>query len=711
MSSSCGTEQSLDQIRFCASCNKPEPSGDLKHKACSRCKKIWYCGGICQRNHWKEHKKSCGEQLEGSSSLPTPAAAPAATAPLSIGGSLDPRVLAPWAHVHKPQQARNREGPIEDDFAGMGREAEQLFRSQLAPQLELLRARSAPSDDDNGALYQAFERSMPPSVKCALLKNEDSQHVSLTPEAQWLYTAMHAWATSYTQQAPGVNYRCRFAFQDRGLTEFLLVDVHAVLRCPEDGTVPHWGGHNAATEGLATWRVKHGGCSEAEAFRKGAWAQGRAVRVVGLTSRPGLNGRQGVVTHVNFDTMRYCVEIAGGEEEGGSSGGGGSFNLKQSNVRSADDFHEFDCDAPLVLVRYLHSAKPAASFDAQLAPFEHRSPSFRDGWLSAECVAAGNDGFKPMWAESAGDVRAGLAELERHEALLSANYLAHFQGLSPYHRPATGGRANGDHTGNLHPHFRPSFLVPPRHVPDRNKLAKQAARCANSLCAAEEDADSTGGRFTKCSQCLSALYCSKHCQKTHWKSHKAVCGKSAQELEVSIAAAELGRESFVFAIDCCPDHLRQYPPGWQRLEAQGEMLRRLEESGEDMYGCDGNLNFGSFAEMKKINVKDDVAMPRNVYGDGEFVVKVQVPTDANQDGSGHTKGPAQQAVRCMVYDRRKTFGNQYFGLDNGPKLRAFKLVKANAQTAGLKAYFMARRQGTNIRVYVDRVLPPPAQPW
>jgi len=552
---------------------------------------------------------------------------------------------------------------------------------------------------------------MPPSVKCALLKNEDSQHVSLTPEAQWLYTAMHAWATSYTQQAPGVNYRCRFAFQDRGLTEFLLVDVHAVLRCPEDGTVPHWGGHNAATEGLATWRVKHGGCSEAEAFRKGAWAQGRAVRVVGLTSRPGLNGRQGVVTHVNFDTMRYCVEIAGGEEEGGSSGGGGSFNLKQSNVRPADDFHEFDCDAPLVLVRYLHSAKPAASFDAQLAPFEHRSPSFRDGWLSAECVAAGNDGFKPMWAESAGDVRAGLAELERHEALLSANYLAHFQGLSPYHRPATGGRANGDHTGNLHPHFRPSFLVPPRHVPDRNKLAKQAARCANSLCAAEEDADSTGGRFTKCSQCLSALYCSKHCQKTHWKAHKAVCGKSAQELEVSIAAAELGRESFVFAIDCCPDHLRQYPPGWQRLEAQGEMLRRLEESGEDMYGCDGNLNFGSFAEMKKINVKDDVAMPRNVYGDGEFVVKVQVPTDANQDGSGHTKGPAQQAVRCMVYDRRKTFGNQYFGLDNGPKLRAFKLVKANAQTAGLKAYFMARRQGTNIRVYVDRVLPPPAQPW
>mmetsp|Transcript_4089 Transcript_4089/g.9504 ORF Transcript_4089/g.9504 Transcript_4089/m.9504 type:complete len:269 (-) Transcript_4089:87-893(-) len=27
--------------------------------SCSRCKKVWYCGRICQREHWKEHKPQC----------------------------------------------------------------------------------------------------------------------------------------------------------------------------------------------------------------------------------------------------------------------------------------------------------------------------------------------------------------------------------------------------------------------------------------------------------------------------------------------------------------------------------------------------------------------------------------------------------------------------------------------------------------------------
>jgi hypothetical protein len=66
----------------------------------------------------------------------------------------------------------------------------------------------------------------------------------------------------------------------------------------------------------------------------------------------------------------------------------------------------------------------------------------------------------------------------------------------------------------------------------------------------------------------------------------------------------------------------------------------------------------------------------------------------------------------MVYDQRKTFGDQYFdGCENEARRRAFQLVKANGQAKGLKAYFLARRQGTNIRIYTDRVLPPPVPPW
>ena len=38
-------------------------------------------------------------------------------------------------------------------------------------------------------------------------------------------------------------------------------------------------------------------------------------------------------------------------------------------------------------------------------------------------------------------------------------------------------------------------------------------------CAACGSADAT----LRCSACKAARYCSKECQKAHWKGHKAVC--------------------------------------------------------------------------------------------------------------------------------------------------------------------------------------------
>jgi radical SAM protein with 4Fe4S-binding SPASM domain len=32
-----------------------------KMKKCSRCEYARYCGKQCARDHWKEHKKTCGK--------------------------------------------------------------------------------------------------------------------------------------------------------------------------------------------------------------------------------------------------------------------------------------------------------------------------------------------------------------------------------------------------------------------------------------------------------------------------------------------------------------------------------------------------------------------------------------------------------------------------------------------------------------------------
>ncbi|KZS89758.1 hypothetical protein SISNIDRAFT_458432 [Sistotremastrum niveocremeum HHB9708] len=42
------------RIALCATCGTPH-----ELKACSRCRKIWYCGAEHQKQHWKAHKRNC----------------------------------------------------------------------------------------------------------------------------------------------------------------------------------------------------------------------------------------------------------------------------------------------------------------------------------------------------------------------------------------------------------------------------------------------------------------------------------------------------------------------------------------------------------------------------------------------------------------------------------------------------------------------------
>ncbi|KAF7723765.1 hypothetical protein EC973_001678 [Apophysomyces ossiformis] len=65
------------------------------------------------------------------------------------------------------------------------------------------------------------------------------------------------------------------------------------------------------------------------------------------------------------------------------------------------------------------------------------------------------------------------------------------------------------------------------------QLAKEAApekvrhkQCGNTFC---EKMEQKEGDFKRCSQCMRVSYCSRECQKEHWKSgHKVVCSKPTQ---------------------------------------------------------------------------------------------------------------------------------------------------------------------------------------
>lgn len=657
-------------VRSCASCGTAER--DEKHKACARCKKNFYCGVPCQKAHWAAHKSVC--------SLPKACArvklvcAPEAQIHLGCGHNgvtehgVDPRNLAKWAHVAKPQRPKQafRTDRLEAMLLGMSAEVQPMMRAQLA----LLVDKGAPTGTDYGAVFDAFDSAMPSALRAALIKNgtECTSGVSLPPEAQWLYSLLHTWSLCYKK---GEGFKGgRIIYQDRDLKELLIVDVKSVLTCPEGGSVPHWS------------HPEH-----PEDFKCGA-----KVVVGGLASRPDLNGAHGTVKALNPVSMRYDVHI-----DAGNGADGISLSLKHANLRDRENTGSgpYSCDAPFVLVRFLHiTCDSVSNVHDRVSPFDARSKSFNDGWI-------GGSEFHIVWSESLEDIRVGVSELHRHCELLSKAYHEDFRSLYSHHR-----EGNACLGGSF---FRPSFLVPPQHVPDWNRLKKQPYCCANPSCGVE---DPDAKHFHKCSQCKSVLYCCKACQKAHWISHRIVCGKSAKELDASLAASDAHRDSFVLEIDCCPLYLRLYPPGWIRELEREKWRIKNAETGEMPCMFTTNINCGG--ENYQTMSFADEPMPKNIYGDDEFMVKIQVPVQEHKglasDGSDGGMVPGLPS-RCMIYDRRKTFGDQYFDCDTAAKRKAFQLVRNHGIGGGLKAYFSARRQGANIRVYVDRVLPVPTLPW
>ena len=108
--------------------------------------------------------------------------------------------------------------------------------------------------------------------------------------------------------------------------------------------------------------------------------------------------------------------------------------------------------------------------------------------------------------------------------------------------------------------------------------------------------------------------------------------------------------------------------------------------------------------------------PRNVHGGSEFPVKVQPPLG---DGAGpcgfcSRKGATTIGLPtwgCMVYDERRSF-ESFLPLDCPAITPLLELVRdrgwrRGAGQPGIKGYFIAKREGDNLRIFVDRLLPQP----
>ncbi len=71
----------------CAFCSKEAG------KSCAKCRLVVYCGKDCQRQHWKVHKKTCGQLLKDSSIAPVGGGRVGIVAPNRSSINPDPQLL------------------------------------------------------------------------------------------------------------------------------------------------------------------------------------------------------------------------------------------------------------------------------------------------------------------------------------------------------------------------------------------------------------------------------------------------------------------------------------------------------------------------------------------------------------------------------------------------------------------------------------------
>ena len=363
-------------------------------------------------------------------------------------------------------------------------------------------------------------------------------------------------------------------------------------------------------------------------------------------------------TSVTVDVLRApleCpehMEVATTRFKQGATDGAGSDASKASPAAAE----------PLLLVRYLVGTREPSRPSTQL-PVARLDDTFPDRCrIAAACSlaadASGGAHINLVQAASAAQVSQAVAMLQESAEELDEAFMERFYAQSEHHRQEDG-------------FFHCSFLVPPTE----RMLQETVPPPVCILCGRSAP---EGEKLKRCARC-TAEYCSKECQTSHWNEHKKVCKKSAEQLRARGSGSGGGgdgptRASLVFDLAYVPPAMRGMSHANLSVSGQATRPRVLEQG----------------------------KAPKSVHGTTEFSVKVQA-TDAALLGS-------EGAMPCSVYDEARSF-NGFLecytpGID--PLLRLIQDQGALIPGRGGKGYFLARREGTSLRIFTDRILPQPA---
>jgi hypothetical protein len=288
--------------------------------------------------------------------------------------------------------------------------------------------------------------------------------------------------------------------------------------------------------------------------------------------------------------------------------------------------------------------------------------------------------IKIVKAESGAEIAAALSFLQANEALCSREFAASFYAQSPLHTQHSEGLADG---GNG---FRCSFLVPP--TPPPKPAWASLTVCANCGRAAE-----AGTKMSKCARCMGPAYCSRECQKADWSVHKQVCGKSADELRAVDQGHSTGsRPSVVFSLRPPEEMVGKFMATYSHNSERGPSVTASRTSG-DIKPVSGSA-------------------PKNVHGNREFMVKVQPPNGGLMSNgpfgfaSKELANAAGQPWVALIYDEHRSFMS-HLPMDTPGIDALLRLVRLEGWK-GIKGYFQAQREGDNLRIFADRIMPQPA---
>lgn len=175
-----------------------------------------------------------------------------------------------------------------------------------------------------------------------------------------------------------------------------------------------------------------------------------------------------------------------------------------------------------------------------------------------------------------------------------------------------------------------------------------------------------------CQQCKSAHYCSKECQVHHWVKggHKLVCTTAE---EVRAEPLDASSSSIVFSI-VAPNDIA-HPMARMNIATNISNVDGRMHAAPNPHRC-----------------------PVNVHGDKQFLIKVQVPL---------VQGTGQM---LMIYDEKRSFQRMVYAVEPAYRVLENTVRRNPKYHQGVKLYFKAKREATNLRVFIDS-LPEQMQRW